>query len=72
LIDDWYCHFILCTDQVIGCDDMDKRKVGGQEVNTVVVYGSGVLRVHSRRLWKWRSTAYIIGCRRFVCHRRVR
>jgi len=34
----------LCTDQVIGCDDVDKRKVGGQEVNIVAVYGSGILR----------------------------
>ena len=33
-----------CTDQVIGCDDVDKRNVGGQEVNIVAVYGSGVLR----------------------------
>ena len=34
----------ICTDKVIGCDDVDKRKVGGQEGNIVVVYGSGVLR----------------------------
>jgi len=27
----------LCTVQVIGCDDVDKRKVGGQEVNIVTV-----------------------------------
>jgi len=26
-----------CTVQVIGCDDVDKRKVGGQEVNIVAV-----------------------------------
>jgi len=33
-----------CTDQVIGCDDVDKRKVGGQEVNVVAVCRSGVLQ----------------------------
>ena len=33
-----------CTDQVIGCDDMDKRKVDGQEVNVVAVCRSGVLQ----------------------------
>ena len=27
----------FCTVQVIGCDDVDKRKVGGQEVNIVAV-----------------------------------
>jgi len=36
--------FDECTDQVIGCDGVDKRKVGGQEGNIVAVYGSGVLR----------------------------
>jgi len=35
---------VCCTDQVIGCGDVDKRKVGGQEVNIVAVYGSDVLR----------------------------
>jgi len=32
----------ICTDQVIGCDDVDKRKVGGQKVNIVAVCTSGV------------------------------
>ena len=35
---------VFCTDQVIGCDDVDKRKVGGQEVNVVAVCRSGVLQ----------------------------
>ena len=30
-------HDAMCTDQVIKCDDVDKRKVGGQEVNIVAV-----------------------------------
>jgi len=34
----------FCTDQVIGCDDVDKRKVDGQEVNIVAVCENGVLR----------------------------
>jgi len=34
----------LCTDQLIGCDDVDKRKVGGQEVNVVAVCRSGILQ----------------------------
>jgi len=37
-----------CTDQVIGYDDVDKRKVGGQKVNIVAVCRSGVLHVHNR------------------------
>jgi len=38
-----------CTDQVIGCDDVDKRKVGGQEFNVVAVCRSGVLQYEHRR-----------------------
>ena len=34
----------ICTDQVIGCDDVVKRKVGSQEVNVVVVCKGGVLQ----------------------------
>ena len=37
---------ICCTDQVIGCDDVDKRKVGGQKANIVAVCRSGVLHMH--------------------------
>ena len=33
----------MCTDQVIGYDDVDKREVGSQEVNLVVVCKGGVL-----------------------------
>ena len=33
-----------CTDQVIGGDDVDKRKVGSQEVNVVVECKSDVLQ----------------------------
>jgi len=36
--------FVLCTDQVIGCDDVDKKKVGSQEVNVVVVCKGGVVQ----------------------------
>jgi len=65
---------VYCTDQVIGRDDVDKRKVDGQEVNIVTVCGSGVLQctwspfvevafcsVHGRRLWKWRSVVYMVA-----------
>ena len=34
----------LCTNQVTGCGDMDKRKAGGQEAYIVAVWGGGVLQ----------------------------